>query len=115
MRSAFLLICDLIARHEPPDGSPEAETSKDLGEIPNAMAAFPGFKGFRPDFQEFASRLDILVDDVPQTRVMAYDVEAGTVTRLKGEGGGMVSLRRARDPANQEVVKGTVTIIDREA
>lgn len=95
----------------PADFGDEADDT----EIPAAMSAFPGFPGFRPDFNEFASRVDILVDGEPQTKVIAYDIEAGTVTRFIGQAAGSISLKRARDPANHDVVTGKVTVVDHDA
>ena len=114
MKEAFKVICTLIGRHEPPEGSPEAETPIDSGfEIPAKLSAFPGMDGFRADFPSIAARLDITVDGEPVTNVLAYDVEAGTVTRFKHAADGHVSLKRARDPANHDIVSGEIEIIDR--
>lgn len=114
MKAAFKIICVMIGRYEPPEGSPEAETPIDTGfEIPAKLSAFPGMAGHRSDFSDIAARINVLVDGIPMTNVLAYDVEAGTVTRFKHAAEGHVSLKRARDPANHDIVTGEVEIIDR--
>lgn len=114
MKAAFKVICILIGRHEPPQGSPEAETPFEREfEIPAKLSAFPGMDGYRRDFPSIAARLDILVDGKPQANVLAYDVEAGVVVRFKHAAEGHVSLKRARNPDNHDIVHGEVEIIDR--
>lgn len=114
MKSAFKVICELIGRHEPPEGSPEAERPReDEFEIPAALSAFPGMKGFRREAAQISAQIDVLLDGEPQSNVIAYDIDAGTVTRFTGSTDGMVSLKRAKDPANHERLTGTVTVIER--
>src|SRR5262245_53000649 len=57
-----------------------------------------------------AFRTEILLDGVVQVGVLAYDCDAGTLTREVRDASGQLQLNEARDEFLRETVVGEVTV-----
>jgi hypothetical protein len=56
------------------------------------------------------SQTEVLLDGVPQSTVISYDCEAGTVQRYQTNAEGQVMLDSAWETMLEETLTGTVTV-----
>lgn len=77
----------------------------DILDCPRAYSI--GQRDYNP---ELARRLLVKLDGKPQTRVLAYDADAGTVTRIVTNEDGVMQIDHEADAVKRETLTGHVTV-----
>lgn len=85
-------------------------TSISAQAIPRQLSIFPNYPGYRIEALGSCSMLEISLDGVVQKAVLAYDIDAGTVTRYATDAKGEYRLNKRCDRIIVEQVDGTVDV-----